>query len=504
MIPELLTTVIILLLLRFFWLFIIRVLFLKRFYENQGVEFIDNCFPVVGNEFQVLKLRPFNRSHDWLYSETSANLVGTIRGSQIQLYCTSSEVTQKLFEMTEKISRDSPAMYSFGRLSPEAIPFALYTDKFFKQRKAALMKGLNNTQRLYEIAHRNTKNLLSKHNLSDGSGATADLKQLLTTWTRNTSGEFIWGKIGTTREVQIINSELKVVSLPLMSALNEIDSELRFHSYKLLNRIYSPLVSLPISREARRLNHNVKIIRDEFMKMLYEAEDNSVAQTIVREGLKNGVPVSIIRDDLIIATSAGLDNVKSTIMSTIWYLFQAENSSWKQRLIQEIAPILSNPNSTSLDLARCRILDAVISEVLRLEPPGSLINNCVTTSFNLTVGPKTYRILKGTRIVPNIHVLHRRDPLWNKGDSMALNTFDPSRFLENGDSYVNSDFYMPFGKGARRCPGKWQGVITIKTFIALFLLSNPNCQISLPEDQTPESTHFNLLSLAGLQVYCGN
>lgn len=193
-----------------------------------------------------MKLKSSNRSHDWLYSDTSACLVGTIRGSQIQLYSTSSEVNQQLYEMAEKFERDSPGLYSFGRLSPEAIPFAQYSDKFFKQRKAALMKGLhNNTQRLYQIAYKNTKNLLSKHNLFDGSGAMADLKQLLTAWSRNTSGEFIWGRISVTREVQIINAEHEIVSLPLMSALNQIDSDLRFHSYKLLNRIYNPLVSLP-------------------------------------------------------------------------------------------------------------------------------------------------------------------------------------------------------------------------------------------------------------------
>lgn len=192
------------------------------------------------------------------------------------------------------------------------------------------------------------------------------------------------------------------------------------------------------------------------MRMLHEVEENSVAYTIVQEGMKNGVPLSTIRDDLIIASSARSDNAKSAVMSTIWYLFQAENASWKQQLIQEVEPVFANPSSTSQDLARCRILDAFLAEVLRLEPPGSLMNNHVAVSFNLNAGSKTFRILKGTRFVPNIHVLHRKDSLWKKTESSpAVNAFDPSRFLDHGESYVNSDFYMPFGKGPRRCPGKW-------------------------------------------------
>src|SRR5271154_785551 len=69
-----------------FWLLVVRVYVLRRFYEKQGIVFVKDCYAVIGAELRVSKLREKNRSHDWLYTERSSDLVGTIRGHSVQLY----------------------------------------------------------------------------------------------------------------------------------------------------------------------------------------------------------------------------------------------------------------------------------------------------------------------------------------------------------------------------------------------------------------------------------
>src|SRR4051794_26237879 len=78
--------VVILLSIWILWSLFLRTLLLRRFYENQGIPFIRNCYALIGAEIEVTKLHERNKSHDSLYLSQDTNIIGTVRGNTVQLY----------------------------------------------------------------------------------------------------------------------------------------------------------------------------------------------------------------------------------------------------------------------------------------------------------------------------------------------------------------------------------------------------------------------------------
>jgi len=150
-------------------------------------------------------------------------------------------------------------------------------------------------------------------------------------------------------------------------------------------------------------------------------------------------------------------------------------------------------------------LNAVINESLICDPPGSLINNSSVKDFKLNGKHNSYIIHKGTRIVSNIHALHRNLEAWSQlpqPQVTPLDKFDPTRFLSSANEIIGSDYYMPFGKGLRKCPGQIVGLAMIRIFISCLLIKNPNCQISISKDHPldSENSHFNIMSHATFKI----
>jgi hypothetical protein len=480
-----------------FWLCVGRIYLLRRYYERQGVMFVRDCHAIIGAEMRVSELRQNNKSHDWLYAERQTDLVGTIRGFSIQLCGTSAEVCEKLIQRTgTHIDRKTPALFSFGRLSPHAIIFTPYSGHLFRERKASLTRSLNDMKRLHTVANRQTEETLKLYGVANGTGRVINVRDLLNHWTRETSGEFVWGKENVNRYVTVLDANNTTKYLPFMTALNQTFTDLRFYSGKFWNRVYSPLAALPVTKEARRLTYNIGVEMD---SMLAHPEKGSVAENVQRNNDKLGIPLDMTRDDLVTATVAGLDTVKSTTMGTLWHILRPDNLRWREEILGEIRSLMADPSTMYAALAGSEKLHALICETLRFEPPGSLINNCAVNDFDLPVSGRTYHIKSGTRIVPCIHALHQNEISWKSEldrQSVSLDNFDPSRFLPDSSIIVGSGCFMPFGKGPRRCPGQGVGLLMVKTFVSAFLSNNSQCKITIPLGQSRNITYFNILSKA--------
>ena len=211
------------------------------------------------------------------------------------------------------------------------------------------------------------------------------------------------------------------------------------------------------------------------------------------------------RDDLVTATIAELDTIKSTVMGTRSHLLEPSNLSWRQQILAEINELKAKPGDLYVNLSHARKLNAFIHEALRYEPPGSLINNAAVKDFNLAVGDRENKIQSGTRIVTCIHALHQNEESWHKrvADNMApLDAFDPTRFLDRADDIVRLFCFMQFGKGPRRCPGRGAGVMMVMVFIIAFLSHNFDCRMFVPENQTKDITWFNIYSKASFDIHC--
>ncbi|KAI4265577.1 MAG: hypothetical protein L6R38_009316 [Xanthoria sp. 2 TBL-2021] len=489
------------------WIFVLRLYLLRRYYEKQGIQFVKKCYALVGAEMRVSMLQGKNKSHDWLYTERPTDLFGTIRGFSVQLYGTSAELCEELIAKTGKhVDRDTPALFSFGRLSPYTLTFLPINKWRFRERKVTLTRGMKDNQRLYEIVARQAEEALTRFKITNGSGATINIRELLNHWTRESSGEYIWGKNNVNRYLEVLDCEGQLRCLPFMTALNQTFTELRFYASRFWNRVCFPLAALPLTKESRRLDHNIKILRQATEDMMTTPEEGAVAANVQEANDALGIPIGMTRDDLVTATIAGLDTIKSTVIGTLFHLLEPDNLTWRQQILAEITELKAETGDMYQKLSHAPKLNAFIHETLRYEPPGSLINNAAVKDFDLSsTGGRQYRIKSGTRIVTCIHALHQNEATWSKKvaeDMAPLHVFDPTRFLRHRNDIVGSFCFMPFGKGPWRCPGQGAGVIMVKVFIAAFLTQNSKCRMSVPDNQTKDLTWFNIYSKATFDIHC--
>ena len=393
------------------WAFVLRLYLLRRFYEKQGIRFVKNCYAVLGAEMRVSMLQGKNKSHDWLYTERPTNLFGTVRGFSVQLYGTSAELCEELIAKTGKhVDRNTPALFSFGRLSPYALTFLPINKWRFRERKVTLTRGMKDNKRLYDIVTRRAEEALARFKVRNGSGTTINIRELLNHWTRESSGEYIWGKNNINRYLEVLDCNGDLKPLPYMTALNQTFTELRFYASRFWNRVCFPLAALPLTKESRRLSYNIRLLRKATEDMMTTPEGEAVAANVQEANDTLGIPIGMTRDDLVTATIAGLDTIKSTVMGTLFHLLEPDNLSWRQQIVAEINELKTEPGDMYVKLSHAPKLNAFIHEALRYEPPGSLINNAAVTDFDLAVGGRQYKIKSGTRIVSCIHAVWKRPP----------------------------------------------------------------------------------------------
>ncbi|NXD29919.1 CP21A hydroxylase, partial [Spelaeornis formosus] len=109
------------------------------------------------------------------------------------------------------------------------------------------------------------------------------------------------------------------------------------------------------------------------------------------------------------------------------------------------------------DMGRLPLLQATISETLRLRPPAPLaLPHCAVRHTSLGGLP----VVAGTVLVPNLLAAQQDPDIWQHPE-----VFLPERFLAPGAPWRS---LLPFGCGARSCPG--EGLARAELFVFLGLI----------------------------------
>ncbi|VVC90085.1 unnamed protein product [Leptidea sinapis] len=165
----------------------------------------------------------------------------------------------------------------------------------------------------------------------------------------------------------------------------------------------------------------------------------------------------------------GFETISIGMSFTLYEL--ALHPEVQERLAQEIKETHSkSEGKLDFDLIQnMQYLDMVISEVLRLWPPGILLDRICCKDYNMGK--------------PNKH--EKRDFILRKGDLIAIpvfsihrdakyfpdpEKFNPERFSDENKHLINSMTYMPFGFGPRNCIGSRFALLEIKMLIYQVLL----------------------------------
>ncbi|XP_064494196.1 steroid 21-hydroxylase isoform X4 [Pseudopipra pipra] len=110
------------------------------------------------------------------------------------------------------------------------------------------------------------------------------------------------------------------------------------------------------------------------------------------------------------------------------------------------------------DTGRLPLLQATVSETLRLRPPAPLgLPHCALRHTSLGGLP----IVAGTILVPNLLAAQQDPVIWQQPEA-----FLPERFLSPGAPWRS---LLPFGCGARSCPGEALARAELFVFLGLIL-----------------------------------
>lgn len=153
-----------------------------------------------------------------------------------------------------------------------------------------------------------------------------------------------------------------------------------------------------------------------------------------------------IRDEMIILLSAFVDAPTSALAFAIYQL--TRDTGIRRRIEEEIDEVLGGREITPADYDKFPYLTAILSEILRLEPPAPVLLPKETVEDCALGG---YLIPAGTLVHVGMRVLHHEPAYWKNADD-----FRPERWLEEpppGPPGVPEHAYIPFGQGPHACRG---------------------------------------------------
>uniref|UniRef100_A0A2A4JDS7 unspecific monooxygenase n=1 Tax=Heliothis virescens TaxID=7102 RepID=A0A2A4JDS7_HELVI len=226
----------------------------------------------------------------------------------------------------------------------------------------------------------------------------------------------------------------------------------------------------------REMNH---IIRPDMIHLLMEAkkgkltheeiksDDVTAGFATVEESAVGQKEITRVwsEDDLIAQAVlffiAGFETVSAGMSFLLYEL--AINPEVQERLAQEIKENDAK-NGGKFDfnsIQNMQYMDMVVSELLRLWPPGIVLDRVCTKDYNLGKPNKNaehdFIIRKGTGIGIPAYAFHRDPQFFPNPDK-----FDPERFSEENKHNIQSFAYMPFGIGPRNCIGSRFALCEIK------------------------------------------
>ena len=111
------------------------------------------------------------------------------------------------------------------------------------------------------------------------------------------------------------------------------------------------------------------------------------------------------------------------------------------------------------ELAKLPLLDAVISETLRLHSPALRTARMASTDYKL--GDTGITLFKGQQVIIPIYAIHHAEEFYPEPFK-----FKPDRFMPENRHLIKPYTYLPFGGGPRNCIGMRFALLEAKLCLA--------------------------------------
>lgn len=248
------------------------------------------------------------------------------------------------------------------------------------------------------------------------------------------------------------------------------------------------------TRRNRRINHALARLKQivEDAVNAYRAgiggETGILAALTDARDPKTGQPLGTeaIRNEAMVLMSAGSETVAGVLSYACSLL--AYDHDTADRLRAEADQVIVTLPVTERQVPALGLTRRVITEILRLFPPGALMSRRATVDLNLG----GHRIPAGAALFFCPYLLHRRADLYPEPD-----LFDPDRWLPEHAKQLPRGAFMPFGTGPHICAGEkiaWQ-----EALIALATISR-HCLLEPASRQVPQPVLAPALNLDAVPV----
>lgn len=176
---------------------------------------------------------------------------------------------------------------------------------------------------------------------------------------------------------------------------------------------------------------NAKNPPRDLLTLLMSAQDEETGERLDTRGL---------RDEVMTLILAGHETTANALTWSLHLL--SRDPEAQAKLFAEVTEVLGGEAPSLAHLPRLTYTSAVISEAMRLFPPGWMLTRSVTTDDE--VGGFT--IPAGSYVLLSSFITHRDARFWPEPER-----FVPERFI--GESTAPRYAYFPFGGGPRQCIG---------------------------------------------------
>ncbi|MBF6619148.1 MAG: cytochrome P450 [Patulibacter sp.] len=220
------------------------------------------------------------------------------------------------------------------------------------------------------------------------------------------------------------------VTNPRTMLLIALLGERRFSRLKSVRRRLAAVDDILLPEIARRREASDLAERGDILSLLLQATDEDGRPMSDRE----------LRDELMTLLVAGHETTANSLSWALERLIRHPDAL--QRLQDEV-----REGETDV------WMDAVCRETLRLCPVISIVVREIQEDVEIA----GHRIPKGARVVPCIHLVHRRPEIYPDPDA-----FKPERWL---DQTPGTYTWIPFGGGVRRCLGASFALFEMKTIL---------------------------------------
>ncbi|MFE1549879.1 cytochrome P450 [Streptomyces sp. NPDC058718] len=170
-----------------------------------------------------------------------------------------------------------------------------------------------------------------------------------------------------------------------------------------------------------------------------------------------GMTGAEISDTIVSFVLAGIESTAATLSSVLDLL--ARHPEVERRLHAELDTVLGGAPATYADLPRLELTERIVTETLRLRPPGWFFTRVVTADTELG----GYLLPAGTSVAYSPYLIHHRPDLYRDPE-----TFDPDRWASPHPQPPRHAF-LPFAAGARKCIGDTFSMI--ETTLALVTIA---------------------------------